>query len=88
MLSDEELMHAVRQGDLSSFEQIVLRHQQTAWRVACRFLGDPTEAEDVAQDAFLRILKAAPSYRPTAKLVQVHDLASGSGLGTVPTPMF
>jgi RNA polymerase sigma-70 factor (ECF subfamily) len=67
MLSDEELMHAVQQGDLSAFEQIVLRHQQTAWRVTCRFLGDPTEAEDVAQDAFLRILRAAPSYQPTAK---------------------
>jgi RNA polymerase sigma-70 factor, ECF subfamily len=67
MLSDEELMHAVQQGDLSAFQQIVLRHQQTAWRVACRFLGDATEAEDVAQDAFLRILKAAGSYRPTAK---------------------
>ena len=67
MLTDEELMHAVQEGDLSAFEQIVHRHQQTAWRVACRFLVDPTEAEDVAQDAFLRILKAAPSYRPTAK---------------------
>jgi RNA polymerase sigma-70 factor (ECF subfamily) len=67
MGSDEELMQAVQRGDLCSFEQIVLRHQQTAWRVACRFLGDPTEAEDVAQDAFLRILRAASSYRPTAK---------------------
>src|SRR5579859_232863 len=67
MLSDEELMQAAQQGDLSAFEQVVLRHQQTAWRVACRFLGDPTEAEDVAQDAFLRILKASGSYRPTAR---------------------
>ena len=67
MLSDEELMHAVQQGDLLAFEQIVLRHQVMAWRVACRFLGDPTEAEDVAQEAFLRILKVAASYRPTAK---------------------
>jgi RNA polymerase sigma-70 factor, ECF subfamily len=67
MLSDEELMRAVQQGDLSAFEQIVLRHQGTAWAVACRFLGDPSEAEDVAQEAFLRILKAAPGYRASAK---------------------
>src|SRR5579885_2515084 len=67
MLTDEELMLAVRQGDLSAFDQIVLRHQHMAWRVGCRFLGDPSEAEDVAQDALLRILKAAPSYQATAK---------------------
>ena len=52
---------------MPAFERIVLRHQGTAWAVACRFLGDPAEAEDVAQEAFLRILKAAPGYRPTAK---------------------
>jgi len=37
-----------------------------AWSVAYRFLGDATEAEDAAQDAFLRVLEAAPRYRPTA----------------------
>jgi len=66
MRSDEELMLATAQGDLAAFEQIVLRHQQTAWAVANRFLGDPSEAEDVAQDAFLKILAAAPRYRPSA----------------------
>jgi RNA polymerase sigma-70 factor (ECF subfamily) len=65
--SDEELMQAVQQGDLSAFEQIVLRHQAAVWSVACRFLSDPAEAEDVAQEAFLRVLNAAPRYRPTAK---------------------
>ena len=59
-------MLAVAQGDRDAFEQIILRHQQTAWAVAKRFLGDPTEAEDVAQDAFLKILAAAPRYRPSA----------------------
>jgi len=66
MRSDEELMLAAAQGDLDAFEQIVLRHQQTAWAVANRFLNDPAEAEDVAQDAFLKILAAAPRYRPFA----------------------
>lgn len=67
MTSDEELMQAVRQGDLSAFERIVLRHQTSAWNTACRFLNDPAEAEDVAQEAFLRVLDAAPHYRPTAR---------------------
>ncbi|MBC8876319.1 MAG: sigma-70 family RNA polymerase sigma factor [Planctomycetes bacterium] len=64
--SDEELMLRVRDGDLGAFEQLVLRHQTEAWRVAYRFTGDTAEAEDLTQDAFLKILDAAPRYRPTA----------------------
>ena len=65
--SDEELMLAVGKGDFSAFEQIVLRHQKSAWYAAYRFLGDRTIAEDVAQEALLKILDAAERYRPTAK---------------------
>jgi len=65
--SDEELMLAVGKGDLNAFEQIVLRHQKSAWYTAYRFLGDRVTAEDIAQEAFLRILDAAERYRPTAK---------------------
>ena len=66
MVKDELLMLKVAEGDLESFEEIVLRHQRTAWRIALRFLGDPAEAEDVTQETFLRILAAAPRYRPDA----------------------
>jgi len=64
--SDEDLMSAVTRGDLSAFNEIVLRHQKLAWGIAYRFLGDRHEAEDVAQEAFLRILDAASRYKPTA----------------------
>jgi len=67
MLSDEDLMLSVGRGDQNAFEQVVLRHQASAWDAAYRFLGDPAEAEDITQDAFLKILDAAPRYRPTAK---------------------
>jgi RNA polymerase sigma-70 factor (ECF subfamily) len=59
-------MFAVRDGDMGSFEDIVLRNQKAAWQIAYRFLGDSVEAEDVAQDAFLKLLAAAPRYRPSA----------------------
>jgi RNA polymerase sigma-70 factor (ECF subfamily) len=59
-------MQAVAAGDLDAFGEIITRHQSMAWSVAYRFLGDATEAEDAAQDAFLRVLEAAPRYRPTA----------------------
>jgi len=60
-------MLAVRDGDLDAFEQLVLQHQAEAWRAAYRFTGDAAEAEDLAQEAFLRILDAASRYEPTAK---------------------
>jgi len=65
-VSDEELMLAVAQGDQDAFNEVVLRHQRSAWNTAYRHLGDAAEAEDIAQEAFLRILQAAPRYRPTA----------------------
>ena len=67
-LSDEQLMLAVATGDLAAFDTIVLRHQQALWSIAYRFLGDPAEAEDVVQEAFLRLLALAPRYRPSGGL--------------------
>jgi RNA polymerase sigma-70 factor (ECF subfamily) len=67
MPSDEELMAAVGRGDSASLEQLVVRYQRLVWHVAWRFLGDAAEAEDIAQETFLRLLGAAGRYRPTAK---------------------
>ena len=64
--SAELLMLAVGKGDLQAFEEIIRRHQAWAWKIAYRFLGHREEAEDVVQDAFLRLLDASGRYRPTA----------------------
>ncbi len=64
--SDEDLMLAVANGNMDAFGELVRRHQRSAWNVAWRMLQDPTEAEDAAQDAFLKIFEAAPRYRPNA----------------------
>jgi len=64
--TDEQLMQSVGSGDLDAFNEIVLRYQAMAWKTAHRFLGDSMEAEDVAQEAFLKILKTANRYQPTA----------------------
>jgi RNA polymerase sigma-70 factor, ECF subfamily len=66
MRSDEELMSEVAQGDLAAFELIVRRHQASAWNAAFHLLGSRDDAEDIAQEAFLRILRAAHRYQPTA----------------------
>jgi RNA polymerase sigma-70 factor (ECF subfamily) len=67
MPSDEELLLAVGKGDLAAFEQLVVRHQASAWHLAYRFLGDRSYAEDIAQEAFLRVLENAGRWRPTAR---------------------
>ena len=64
--SDEDLMVAAAGGDTGAYAQLIERHQNSAWNAAYRFLGDAVEAEDMAQEAFLKILDAAPRYRPTA----------------------
>ena len=59
-------MGAAATGDMAAFGELVRRHQRTAWSTAWRMLGDAAEAEDAAQEAFLKILDAAPRYRPLA----------------------
>ncbi len=65
--SDEEIMVEVSEGNVEAFGELVKRHQQTAWGIAYWFLKDPVVAEDLAQEAFLKIFEAAPRYKPTAK---------------------
>jgi RNA polymerase sigma-70 factor (ECF subfamily) len=64
--TDEALMQAVTQGDFFAFEQLVRRHQEPVWRTAYRMLGSHADAEDIAQQAFLKIFEARERYRPTA----------------------
>jgi RNA polymerase sigma-70 factor (ECF subfamily) len=65
--SDEQLMSAAGKGDMDAFRQLVERHQQVAVGTACRFVGDRTTAEDIAQEAFLRLLERAADYEPRAR---------------------
>lgn len=64
--SDEDLMCAAGRGDMAAFGELVRIHHGSAYRVAYRFLNEPEEARDVAQDAFVKILGASARYRPTA----------------------
>lgn len=64
-MEDHELMRRVANGDLDAFSDIVSRYQQTAIEIAVRFTADPVEAQDIAQDTFLKILTAAPRYKPS-----------------------
>ena len=61
------LMRRVRDGDDRAFRELVELHQSAVIGTCARMLGDWSEAEDVAQQVFLRVWKAAPRYEPTAR---------------------
>ena len=62
------LIEQAQAGDLRAFDQLVLRHQQEVFAVALRMLGDRDEAQDVAQDAFVRAYRAIGAFRREARL--------------------
>lgn len=63
LATDEDLIARVSRGDIEAFESLVKRHQKSALRAAQRFLGDQSEAEDLAQEAFLQVYHQAHRYR-------------------------
>jgi RNA polymerase sigma-70 factor, ECF subfamily len=64
---DAALMLRVRQGDAAAFEALVEKYKQPVANLIYRILRDATEAEDLAQQVFLQVYKAADRYRVTAK---------------------
>jgi RNA polymerase sigma-70 factor, ECF subfamily len=62
--SDESLMGLVAQGDQRAFRILMGRHMTLAIRVAQRVVGNVAEADDIGQDAFLRVWSRAASFDP------------------------
>jgi RNA polymerase sigma-70 factor (ECF subfamily) len=64
--SDEALMARVARGDESAYRQLARRHLPVAVALARRILGNSADAEDVAQEAMLRVWIHAPRWQPLA----------------------
>jgi RNA polymerase sigma-70 factor, ECF subfamily len=65
--SNENLMARCGRGDKHAFEILVRRHQRSVLNFIYRFIGDRIEAEDLAQEVFLKVWQSAATYKPTAK---------------------
>jgi RNA polymerase sigma-70 factor, ECF subfamily len=65
--SSENLMGLIAEGDEYAFELLVRRHQTSILNFIYRFIGNRAQADDLAQEVFLRIWKAAQTYEPKAK---------------------
>ncbi|MFD0657221.1 RNA polymerase sigma factor SigM [Thermocatellispora tengchongensis] len=65
-MTDAELLTRHIGGDPHAFSEIVKRHRDRMWAVALRTLGDPDEAADAVQDAFVSAYRKAESFRGEA----------------------
>jgi RNA polymerase sigma-70 factor (ECF subfamily) len=63
---DKELLARHAQGDPHAFAELVQRHRDRMWAVALRTLGDPEEAADALQDAFLSAYRGVGRFRGEA----------------------
>ncbi|HQQ63917.1 MAG TPA: RNA polymerase sigma factor RpoE [Pseudomonadales bacterium] len=61
--SDEQLVEKVQRGDKRSFDLLVLKYQHKVLALVRRFVKDQSEAEDVAQEAFIKAFRAINSFR-------------------------
>jgi len=61
--TDEDLVQKIKNGDIDAFDQLVQRYEGKIYSVAYRFMGNHADAGDLAQDTFIRMYQALPSFR-------------------------
>jgi RNA polymerase sigma-70 factor, ECF subfamily len=64
---NRDLLEACRRGDAGAFQELVERTQRQVYTLAYRLVGDRHEAEDVAQEAYLRVFRSLRSFREEAR---------------------
>lgn len=87
--TDAILVERARRGDASAFDALVRRHLRAAYAVALARLGEPADAEDVCQDAFVTALQRLEDCRQPDRFAawllrivrnRAHDCARGSAV--------
>lgn len=66
-MHEAELVRRAQAGEADAFGALVLAHQQFVYNLAWRALGDEREAEDAAQEAFVRAWLSLPNFRGQAR---------------------
>jgi RNA polymerase sigma-70 factor (ECF subfamily) len=66
-MTDEDLVDLVCKGETRRFEELVQRHQDAVYSMALRYARAAGDAEDIAQEAFLRAFRSLDSFRHEAK---------------------
>ena len=83
---DRELVARAQAGDTRAFEELVRRHQRWVFTLAFRMVGDGAEAEDLAQEVFLRAYRGLAGFRGAARFsTWLHSIASHHCLNALET---
>jgi RNA polymerase sigma-70 factor (ECF subfamily) len=61
--TDKELVQRVQQGDKKSFDLLVLKYQNRIIKLVSRYVREPGDAQDIAQEAFIKAYRALPDFR-------------------------
>lgn len=61
--ADQLLVERVQRGDKAAFDVLVLKYQHKIVKLISRYVHDSSEAQDVAQEAFIKAYKALPKFR-------------------------
>jgi RNA polymerase sigma-70 factor, ECF subfamily len=65
--ADEDLMVLYQRGEVRAFEILLSRHRKPLYNFILRYLGDKETAEDLLQEAFMRVIRGAEAYKRQAK---------------------
>jgi RNA polymerase sigma-70 factor, ECF subfamily len=94
---DVALMMALKAGDQAAFSDLISRHQARVITLIFRFVGNEAEAEDLAQEVFLRVYRTRDRYEPRARFstwlyriatnVSLNALRSRSRRHTISLPL-
>ena len=68
MSADTDLISRAAGGDSSAFQALVERHRSMVYRVAYQFAGNHHDAEDIAQDVFIKVYRSLDRFRQDAQL--------------------
>ena len=68
LLSDWTLVSRAAAGDPSAFQRLVEQHRSMVYRMAYQFAGNHHDAEDIAQDVFIKVYRSLDRFRHDAQL--------------------
>ena len=67
-LDDTDILRRFKNGDTSAFKEIVLAYQDSIYSLCTYMIGDPANAQDVAQDVFLKAYQNLKTFKPNASI--------------------
>jgi RNA polymerase sigma-70 factor (ECF subfamily) len=88
-IDDLDFIKRFKDGDTSAFGEIVLKYQDRIYNLCRHMLGNAHNAEDAAQDAFLKAYQALPRFQPDASLYTwLYRIATNTCIDYKRKPVF